>query len=217
MPGPGKMTYSSGGNNDMKIPSQTAPLVALKIVAGLAVGLLLCLSAGAQSSANGPDQKKDAREDSRRDPANAPGSAHGLVMQRNLSLPMAKTIAEAALAECAAKGYHTAVAVVDRAGQIMVILRDEQATAQVAEMARRKAYTARMFRSTTLDFQKRTTPDAPNAAQRDVADILALGGGAPILVGNEAVGGVGSAGSTQEQDDACAKAGVAKVADLLKP
>jgi uncharacterized protein GlcG (DUF336 family) len=202
------MAYSSGGNNDMKIPSKTASLVALKIVVGFAVALLLCVPAGAQASANTPDSRKD--------PANAPGSAHGLVMQRNLSLPMAKTIAEAALAECAAKGYHTAVAVVDRAGQIMVILRDEQATAQVAEMARRKAYTARMFRSTTLDFQKRTTPDAPNAAQRDVADILALGGGAPILVGNDAVGGVGSAGSTQEQDDACAKAGVAKVADLLK-
>lgn len=197
----------------MKISSRTAPLVALKIIVALAAALLLCLPAGAQSSANAPDSRKDARND----PANAPGSAHGLVMQRNLSLPMAKTIAEAALAECAAKGYHTAVAVVDRAGQIMVILRDEQATAQVAEMARRKAFTARMFRSTTLDFQKRTTPDAPNAAQRDVADILALGGGAPILAGNEAVGGVGSAGSTQEQDDACAKAGVAKVADLLKP
>jgi uncharacterized protein GlcG (DUF336 family) len=192
----------------MKIPSKTASLAAPKIITALAVALLSCGRAGAQASANAPDPRKD--------PANAPGSAHGLVMQRNLSLPMAKTIAEAALAECAAKGYHTAVAVVDRAGQIMVILRDEQATAQVAEMARRKAYTARMFRSTTLDFQKRTTPDAPNAAQRDVADILALGGGAPILVGNDAVGGVGSAGSTQEQDDACAKAGVAKVADLLK-
>ena len=188
----------------MKIPSSTASPVALKIILGLAVALFWGGRANAQSSANAPD------------PANAPGSAHGLVMQRNLSLPMAKTIAEAALAECAAKGYHTAVAVVDRAGQMMVLLRDEQATAQVAEMARRKAYTARMFRSTTLDFQKRTTPDAPNAAQRDVADILALGGGAPILVGKDAVGGVGSAGSTQEQDDACAKAGVAKVADLLK-
>jgi len=200
----------------MKIPSKTASLVALKIIVGLAVALLLCVPAGAQASANTADPKNDPTKDARRDPANAPGSAHGLVMQRNLSLPMAKTIAEAALAECAAKGYHTAVAVVDRAGQIMVILRDEQATAQVAEMARRKAYTARMFRSTTLDFQKRTAPDMPNAAQRDVADILALGGGAPILVGNDAVGGVGSAGSTQEQDDACAKACVAKVADLLK-
>jgi uncharacterized protein GlcG (DUF336 family) len=139
----------------------------------------------------------------------------GVVMQRNLSLPMAKTIAEGALAECKSKGFNTAVAVVDRAGQIMVILRDEQATAQQAEMARRKAYTARMFRTTTLEFQKRTSEGA-YTAQRDVADILALGGGVPISVGNEIIGGVGSSGSSQEQDDACAKAGVAKVADLLK-
>jgi uncharacterized protein GlcG (DUF336 family) len=141
--------------------------------------------------------------------------AQGIVTQRNLSLGLAKTIAEAALAECQAKGFHTAVAVVDRAGQIMVILRDEQASAQSAEMARRKAYTAKMFRSTTLDFQKRTS-DPTYAAQRDVADILALGGGVPIRVGDEIIGGVGSSGSSQEQDDACAKAGVAKAASLLK-
>jgi uncharacterized protein GlcG (DUF336 family) len=143
-------------------------------------------------------------------------TAQGLVTQRNLSLAMAKTIAEATLAECKSKGFHTAAAVVDRAGQIMVILRDEEATAQVAEMARRKAFTARMFRTSTLEFQKRTTPDTPLAAQRDIADILALGGGVPIKVGNDTIGGVGSAGSSLEQDDACAKAGVAKVADFLK-
>lgn len=139
----------------------------------------------------------------------------GVVMQRNLSLGMAKTIAEATIAACKEKGFSTAAAVVDRAGQVMVILRDEQASAQTAEMARRKAFTARMFRTTTLDFQKRTA-DPKYAAQRDVADILALGGGVPIQVGNEIIGGVGSSGSSQEQDDACAKAGVAKVADLLK-
>jgi len=141
--------------------------------------------------------------------------AQGVVMQRNLSLEMAKTIAEATLAECRAKGYHTAAAVVDRAGQVMVILRDEQATAQTAEMSRRKAYTARMFRSTTLEFQKRTL-DPAYAPQREIADILALGGGVPIRIGDDVIGGVGSSGSTQEQDDACAKAGVAKVASMLK-
>ena len=142
-------------------------------------------------------------------------AAQGLVMQRSLSLAMAKTIAEAALAECKSKGFNTSVVVVDRAGQVLVMLRDEQASAQTAEMARRKAYTARMFRTTTLEFQKRTE-DPKYAAQRNIADILALGGGVPIQVGNEAIGGVGSSGSSQEMDDACAKAGVAKVADLLK-
>ena len=147
--------------------------------------------------------------------ASGPATPQGLVTERNLSLPMAKAIAEAALAACKSKGYNTAVAVVDRAGQVMVILRDEQATAQQAEMARRKAYTARMFRTTTLEFQKRTS-DPAYAAQRNLTDILALGGGVPIQVGNEIIGGVGSSGSSQEMDDACAKAGVAKVAELLK-
>lgn len=142
--------------------------------------------------------------------------AQGVVLQRNLSLGLAKTIAEAALAECKGKGFNTSAVVVDRAGQVMVMLRDEQASAQTVEMARRKAYTARMFRTSTLEFQKRTAADPTLAPQRDVADILALGGGVPIQAGTEIIGAVGSSGSSQVQDDACAKAGVAKVADQLK-
>jgi uncharacterized protein GlcG (DUF336 family) len=146
----------------------------------------------------------------------ASAAPQGVVLQRNLSLAIAKTIAEATLAECKTRGYNTAAVVVDRAGQVLVMLRDEQGTAQMAEMARRKAYTARMFRMTTMEFQKRTTSGSALAAQRDVADVLALGGGVPIQVNNETIGGVGSSGSSQETDEACAKAGIAKVADLLK-
>src|ERR1700754_2228437 len=80
----------------------------------------------------------------------APARAQGLVTQRSLSLPMAKAAAEATVAECKAKGFNTVAAVVDRAGQLLVLLRDEQATTQMAEMARRKAYTARMFRMSTM-------------------------------------------------------------------
>ena len=137
-------------------------------------------------------------------------------MQRNLSLAMAKTIAEATIAECSAKGFNTSAAVVDRSGQLMVALRSEQASIQTVEMARRKAYTARMFRTSTSEFQKRTAADPTLLPQRDVADILALGGGMPIQIGNDFIGGVGSSGSSQEQDEACAKAGIAKVAHLLK-
>jgi uncharacterized protein GlcG (DUF336 family) len=142
-------------------------------------------------------------------------SPSGLVTQKSLSLGLAKMMAEAALAECKAKGFSTSVVVVDRAGQTLVSLRDENASAQTMEMARRKAYTARMFRMSTLDFQKRTE-DPKYTAQRDIADILALGGGVPITIGNDAIGGIASSGSSQEQDDACAKAGIARVADLLK-
>ena len=141
----------------------------------------------------------------------------GIVMQKNLSLAMAKTIAEATIAECQSKGFmNTSAAVVDRSGQLMVVLRSEGASIQTVEMARRKAYTAKMFRLPTSEFQKRTASDPTLLPQRDVADILALGGGIPLQIGNDFIGGVGSSGSSQEQDEACAKAGVAKVAHLLK-
>ena len=190
----------------MENPTNIALRVALKTIVAVGIALLLCGRANAQQSVSAPATGN----------TQASASAQGLVTQRNLSLGMAKTIAEAALAACAEKGYHTAAAVVDRAGQILVILRDERATPQVAEMARRKAYTARMFRTTTAEFQKRTSDNPAYAGQRNLPDILALSGGAPIKVGDDTVGAVGSAGSTLEQDDACAKAGVAKVADLLK-
>ena len=63
-----------------------------------------------------------------------PITAQGVVMQKNVSLAMAKAIAEGTIAACKAKGFNTSAAVVDRAGHVMVILRDEQATAQTVEM-----------------------------------------------------------------------------------
>jgi uncharacterized protein GlcG (DUF336 family) len=141
--------------------------------------------------------------------------AQGVVTQKNLSLSMARTIAEGALDECKKQGFNTAVVVLDRSGQVLVLMRDEAASPVTLEMARRKAYTAKMFRSSTLDWAKRTM-DPALAPQRNLADVLALGGGVPIMVGNDAIGAVASSGSSQEKDDACARAGIARVADLLK-
>jgi uncharacterized protein GlcG (DUF336 family) len=181
--------------------------MALKMVVVVGVAALLCARVNAQESGSAHGAGGATA---------ASASAPAVVTQRSVSLSLAKAIAEATLAACREKGYHTAAAVVDRAGQVLVILRDEQGTSQLAEMARRKAYTARMFRTTTLEFQKRTADNPQYAGQRNLPDILALSGGVPIKVGDETIGAVGSAGSTLEQDDACAKAGVAKVADLLK-
>jgi uncharacterized protein GlcG (DUF336 family) len=145
----------------------------------------------------------------------SPAHAQGVVTQKNLSLSMAKTIAEGALDECKKQGFNTAVVVLDRAGQLLVLMRDEAASPVTLEMARRKAYTAKMFRTSTLDWAKRTA-DPALAPQRNLADVLALGGGVPIMVGNDAIGAVASSGSSPERDDACARAGIARVADLLK-
>jgi len=142
--------------------------------------------------------------------------AQGLVMSHDLSLELAKAVAEAALDHCRQGGYHTAVVVVDRAGQVLVTLRDEQATSQMMEMAQRKAYTARMFRRSTAEWAERTRPGSDTNAQRDLPGTLALAGGMPIKVGDDTIGAVGSAGSTLQLDDACAKAGVAKAESLMR-
>jgi uncharacterized protein GlcG (DUF336 family) len=141
----------------------------------------------------------------------------GVVMQRILSLEAAKTIAQAALEACTSRGFHTSVAVVDRAGNLLVLLRDEQSNPATIDMARGKAYTALVFRGPTSEFQKATASDPTRAPQRDVPGILALGGGVPITVGNEIIGAVASSGSNQTADDECARAGLAKAEALLKP
>jgi uncharacterized protein GlcG (DUF336 family) len=82
-------------------------------------------------------------------------------------------------------------------------------------MARGKAYTAVVFRGSTLEFQKNTADDPTRLPQRDVPGILALGGGVPIVSQGEIIGAVASSGSSQPTDDECAQAGLAKAAGLL--
>jgi hypothetical protein len=95
-------------------------------------------------------------------------AAQGVATQRILSLSAAKVIAETALAACAMRGFHTSVVVVDRSGNMLAVLRDELAHPVTVEMARGKAYTAVVFRSSTLEFQKATNDDPQRAPQRDV-------------------------------------------------
>jgi len=106
--------------------------------------------------------------------------------------------------------------VVDRGGDTMVALRADDAGPHTMENARRKAYTARTFRRSSLEWAKRS--ETTNQAQRNLAEVIALGGGVPINVGNETIGAVGVSGTSggQEGDDTCAKNAIAKVADQLK-
>jgi len=140
------------------------------------------------------------------------GSAQVLT-QRDVSLRMALTIAEAAIAEC---GVNASVAIVDRAGRLRVFLQGDNANPHNIELARRKAYTARTFRTPSAEWAKRT--ETTNTGQRMLADVIPLGGGMPINIGNDTIGGVGLSGAPggQEKEEACARAGIAKVADQLK-
>jgi uncharacterized protein GlcG (DUF336 family) len=139
-----------------------------------------------------------------------------VLMQRDVSLHMALTIAEAAIAECDKTGNSVSVAVVDRAGRLRAFLQGDKAAPHNIELAQRKAYTARTFGRTSAEWSERTAGTSDLAAQRQLEHVIALRGGVPIKVGDETIGAVGVSGSSSSGDEACAMAGVAKVADQLK-
>ncbi len=135
--------------------------------------------------------------------------------QRDITWKLGLAIAEGAIEECAKSGVGISVAVVDRAGRMRVFIASDDPAPHNFELARRKAYTARTFRRPTLEWAERTKDGSELAPQRQLTDVIALGGGVPINVGNETIGAVGVSGSSQTGDDACARAGVARVADQL--
>src|SRR5262245_45675337 len=136
-----------------------------------------------------------------------------VLMQREISLRMALTIAQTAMEECTRR---VSVSVVDRAGRLKVFLQGDDASPHNLELSRRKAYTARTFRAPSAEWAKRT--ETTNAGQRALADVIPLGGGVPIKVGEDTIGAVGLSGAPggQVKEEACAKAGIAKVADQLR-
>jgi uncharacterized protein GlcG (DUF336 family) len=145
----------------------------------------------------------------------APGSAGAQVLsEKNISIKMALAIAETALTECTSR---VSVAVLDRAGRMRVFLQGDNASPHNLELARRKAYTALTFRRPSAEWAKRTA-EGDVTGQRQLADVIPLGGGVPIMIGEDAIGSIGLSGAPggQPKEEACAKAGIAKVADQLK-
>src|SRR5262249_32923449 len=83
------------------------------------------------------------------------------------------------------------------------------------EFGRLKAYTARTRGQTSLEF-KNLTDKPENAFLKQIPNVVAVGGGVPIKVGNEVIGAVGVSGAPGgEKDEVCANAGIAKVAASL--
>jgi uncharacterized protein GlcG (DUF336 family) len=141
--------------------------------------------------------------------------AQSLVTQKAMPLAMAQTIANGAMDACKAMGYKISVAVVDRDGLTMVMLRGDGAGLHTPEGAERKAYTAQTYRAPSADFLKRMQRDPAAHASESYSRVLALAGGLPIKVGDDVIGAVGVSGSPGKDDD-CGQAGINRVADQLK-
>ena len=139
-----------------------------------------------------------------------------LVTLKVMTPEAALTLAQAALKDCRNRGYQVAVAVVDRFGNLQVLLRDRFAGPHTPETARRKAWTAVSFRTDTLSMAELTEAGKEASGVRFVDQALMIGGGVAVEAAGSIVGGIGvSGGPGGAADDACARVGIAAVqADL---
>jgi uncharacterized protein GlcG (DUF336 family) len=145
----------------------------------------------------------------------APASA-ALIMHKYLSLDIAKTIVEASIAACAAKGYTTSAVVVDADGETLVAMHGDGAPVHTMENARRKAYTAMTFKQTTAEYAKKLAdPNSVAHQQITLPNVIAIPGGVPIKSGNDVIGGIGLSGSPGVDED-CVNVGLEKVKDQLQ-
>jgi len=138
-----------------------------------------------------------------------------------MTLDMAKRMADACEAAQAAAGWPKInVAVVDRGADLVLFRRQDDAFLGSADIAINKAKSAASIPLPTrtiaeLVYGKDGQPgDIPGLA---FSDVVAFAGGLPVNTASGAlVGAIGVSGATADQDEDCAKAGIAAIADELK-
>jgi len=135
-----------------------------------------------------------------------------------LPLNLANKAVLAAVEACRKDGHRVSVSVVDRAGILRAFGRADGAGPHTVDSSRKKAYTAASLRRPTTELAELINKMPALQALRDMNDnILMLGGGFPIEIGGEVVGGIGVGGAPSAHlDDACAQAGLDSIGAASK-
>jgi uncharacterized protein GlcG (DUF336 family) len=141
-------------------------------------------------------------------------------LPREVTLPviLANKAATTALEKCKQDGYRVTVAVVDRAGVLKALIRGDGAGPHTVNSSTKKAYTAASLRRPTGELAEMTAKMPTVQGLRDMDDkILLLGGGLPIEMEGDVLGGIGVGGAPGGHlDEACAAAGLSSIGASVK-
>jgi uncharacterized protein GlcG (DUF336 family) len=143
-------------------------------------------------------------------PAAFSGAADELPKESVLPFTLAQKAVQASLEACKKDGYLVSVSIVDRAGVLRAMGRGDGAGPHTIDSSRKKAYTAASLRRPTTELAELIAKVPALQSLRDMNEnILMLGGGLPIEIGGQVVGGIGVGGAPGAHlDDACAQAGL---------
>lgn len=125
----------------------------------------------------------------------------------SINIAAAKKIAAGVVAECQSNKWNVAVSIVDTHGSLVYFERMEDTQTASMEIAILKARAAAMYRRTTRAFADAIAKGGP--AVMTLPGVVASPGGVPIFVGGKIIGAAGVSGVTGDQDEQCAKAGIA--------
>lgn len=144
-------------------------------------------------------------------------SAQTVLTRKDISAGAAFRVAQAAIAACKAQNFDVSIVILDREGNVRLSVRADTASPHNYENAQRKAYTALTFHRPSAEWAQNLKTRPELAGQKDLSQVITLGGGLPIKVGAETIGSIGVSGSPGPTfDEGCAAAGVASIAADLK-
>lgn len=137
-----------------------------------------------------------------------------------LSLDVAKRMADACEALSAEKGWRMNIAIVDDGANLVAFRRMDGAFLGSVEIALDKARTSARFPFPTRAVAEfaygKDGKGGPLPGIAEVDGIIAFAGGLPIMGGGAHVGAIGVSGGTADEDEECAKAAIDAVAGDLK-
>lgn len=106
----------------------------------------------------------------------------------------------------AAKGHRMAFAVVEPSGELVVFARMDDVPYGSIVLAQQKARTAARLRVSTAIMEERVA--AGRIALLSSDEVLAIGGGVPIVVDGRVIGALGVSGGTAAEDAAIAASAI---------
>ena len=116
---------------------------------------------------------------------------------------------QAAVRHAERRGWRINAAVVDRGGNLMAFLRMPGAFLHSIDIAIDKAYTAASFGFPTKAWMGAIGHDeGMKLGFANQPRLIVFGGGLPIRVGDDWVGGIGVSGASESEDEECAQAGL---------
>lgn len=133
-----------------------------------------------------------------------------MITLQRLDLNDARVLLQGARARAEEIGQPMCIAITDDSGQLIAFERMDGGKVTSTTIAIDKSFTASAAKKATHEYGSASQPGAPayGIASAIQGRLMVVGGGLPVIVKGEVVGGIGVSSGTPAQDQDVAQAGI---------